>query len=64
MDPLVRKLAVRILLRTCACAVLAAIAGWLLANEPLAGALAGAVVALVWELSVQVRAGGRAVSAT
>ena len=58
MDPLVRKLAVRILLRSCACAVLAAIAGWLLANEPLAGALGGAVVALLWELSVQVRAAG------
>ncbi len=58
MDPLVRKLAVRILLRSCACAVLGGIAGWLLAKEPLAGALAGAVVALLWELSVQVRAAG------
>ena len=58
MDPLVRKLAVRILLRSCACAVLGGVAGWLLAKEPLAGALAGAVVALLWELSVQVRAAG------
>ena len=59
MDPLVRKLAVRILLRSCACAVLGGIAGWLLAKEPLAGALAGAVVVLLWELSVQVRAAGQ-----
>lgn len=58
MDPLVRKLAARILLRSCACAAAAGGGGWLLASEPLAGALAGAVVALLWELWVQVRAAG------
>lgn len=58
MDPLVRKLAIRILLRSSGCALLTGLAGWYLADEPLAGALAGAVVVLLWELSVQVRAAG------
>ncbi len=59
MEPLIRKLAVRILMRLCGWAALAAVAAWLAADEPLAGALAGAVVALAWELSVQVRAAAR-----
>ena len=59
MDALVRRLAYRILLRTCGCAAVAAVAGWFIAGQVLAAALAGAVLALVWELSVQVRAAGK-----
>ena len=39
-------------------AALLAVAGWLLAGMPLAGALAGLVLVLAWELRVQLRAAG------
>ena len=39
-------------------AALLAVAGWLLADMPLAGALAGLVLVLAWELRVQLRAAG------
>ena len=59
MEPLARKLTARILLRMGGWAALAAIAGWLAVDEPVAGALAGAVVALLWELSVHARAAAK-----
>lgn len=58
MDTLVRKLFLRITLRACAAAAVLAAAGWLLAGMPFAGALAGVVLVLAWELSVQLRAAG------
>ena len=58
MDPLVRRLVARIALRAIAAAAVLAVAGWLLADMPIVGALAGLVAVLAWELSVQVRAAG------
>ena len=58
MDPLVRRLVIRIALRACGAAAVLAVAGWLVADMPIAGALAGLVLVLAWELSVQVRAAG------
>ena len=58
MDPLVRRLIFRIVLRAAGAALALAAAGWLLAGEPVVGALAGVVLVLVWELAVQLRAAG------
>ena len=58
MDPLVRRLVIRIVLLAGGAAALLAVAGWLLAGMPLAGALAGLVLVLAWELRVQLRAAG------
>ena len=43
MDPLVRRLVIRIALRACGVAAVLAAAAWLLADRPIAGALAGLV---------------------
>ena len=58
MDTLVRRLLLRIALRACAAAAALSLIGWLAAGAPVAGALAGLVLVLVWELSVQLRAAG------
>ena len=58
MDPLVRRLVIRIVLRAIGVAAVLAVAGWLLAGMPIAGALTGVVLVLAWELSVQLRAAG------
>lgn len=58
MDPLVRRLIFRIVLRAAGAALALAAAGWLLAGAPVVGALAGVVLVLVWELAVQLRAAG------
>ena len=58
MDPLVRKLVIRIASRALAAAAALAAAGWLLAGIPIVGALAGVVLVLAWELWVQLRAAG------
>ncbi len=58
MDPLVVRLVLRIALRACAAAAALALLGWLLFGMPIAGALAGVVLVLVWQLSVQLRAAG------
>ena len=48
----------RIALRACAAAVALSVIGWLAAGAPVAGALAGLVLVLAWELSVQLRTAG------
>ena len=58
MDPLVRRLVFRIVLRAFGAAAVLAAAGWLLGDTPLVGALAGVVLVLAWELTVQLRAAG------
>ena len=58
MDTLVRKLLLRVALRACGAAAALSVLGWLAAGAPVAGAMAGLVLVLAWELWVQLRAAG------